>query len=82
MNKLVLAGFLAVAAFGFAPVVPASAAPSAPRYESRGEAQNARAACILPWYRFFGACDAAIDAYPYGNHWHDWNNRHYHGRYR
>jgi hypothetical protein len=43
------------------------------RYE-----RYARAECILPWYRFFGACEEAIDDYPYGNHWHDWNNRRHH----
>ncbi len=54
-----------------------------PRYESRGSAENARIECILPWYRFFGACDEAIEEAPDGRNWHGWNNhRHRNGRFR
>ncbi|CAM5764289.1 hypothetical protein LMIY3S_01097 [Labrys miyagiensis] len=75
MSKLIItAAFLAGSLLVLAGASQAASRPA----ERHPEEQNARAECILPWYRFFGACDEAIDDYPYGNHWHDWNNRHHH----
>jgi hypothetical protein len=83
MKKFILASCAALVGFAMVPVAYANATKTTPRYESRAEADNARAACILPWYRFVGACDEAIDDYPYGNHDHDWNHRRdRHGHWR
>jgi len=78
MKKFVFAGLVALGALH----ASSGASQAASRYEGERYDTNARAECILPWYRFFGACDEAIDDYPYGNNWHDWNDRHHHGRYR
>lgn len=80
MKKLILAATIVMGGL----CLSAGASQAASRHQSEGYADNARAACILPWYRFFGACDEAIDDYPYGNKWHEWqdNNHHRHGPYR
>jgi hypothetical protein len=90
MRKLILAGMIVMGGlYAFAGASQAATRTggqghyeSQGRYEGHPEAQNARAACILPWYRFFGACDEAIEAPPDGNNWHEWQNsghgHHYH----
>ena len=79
MKKFIWTGLIVVGGV----LVLAASPQAAPRYQSQGSADNARAACILPWYRFFGACDEAISDPPDGRNWHDWQNRgRHHGHYR
>ena len=78
MKKLIVASTIVMAAlYAFA-----GSSQSAPRYQSRGSVENARVECILPWYRFFGACDEAIQEAPDGRNWHGWRNGRRHGRFR
>ncbi|WP_448953110.1 hypothetical protein [Labrys neptuniae] len=78
MNKLILAGVIVMGGLYAA----AGTAQAAPRHQSERYRYDeyARAECILPWYRFFGACDAAIQE-PEGDKGHSWQHRHHrHGR--
>ena len=77
MKKLIIAGTIVIGGL----YALAGQSQAAPRYQSQDYADNARMECILPWYRFFGACEEAIQEAPDGRNWHDWNGRH-HGRHR
>jgi hypothetical protein len=77
MKKLIFAGLIALGAlYASGEASQAASRNGGERYDA-----NARAECILPWYRFVGACDEAIDDHPYGSKSHDWSNRHYRGRH-
>jgi hypothetical protein len=79
MTKLILA--FAVISAGLC--ASAQAGPAAPRHERPVRLERveyARLECILPWYRFFGACPEAIDAPTTGgNSPHSgWRHHHHH----
>jgi hypothetical protein len=76
MKHLILASTLALACFSTA----AQASPAAPRlhYTHVQAEEYARMECILPWYRFFGACPEAVDVFPTGGDSHDWRWHHRH----
>ncbi|MFC2249656.1 hypothetical protein ACETRX_08545 [Labrys portucalensis] len=71
MNKLILASMIVMGGF----YAGTGTGQAASRPQGERYADNARLECVLPWYRFFGACDEAIQDPPDGKNGHAWEYR-------
>jgi hypothetical protein len=76
MKDLILASTVALACLCTA----AEASPAAPwpHYIRVQAEEYARIECIMPWYRFFGACPEAVDVSPTGDNSNGGRRRHHH----